>query len=77
VPEVLGQVDGSHPACAYLTFDPVAVGEGYLEAALELGLLGFVRGECLKMFEKGAGLAGGRPLSSPGSSDHGSKRSLS
>ena len=35
--EVLGEVDGGHAAGADLTFDPVAVGEGYLEAALELG----------------------------------------
>ena len=37
VAEVLGQVDGGHAAGADLALDPVAVGQGELEAALRLG----------------------------------------
>ena len=37
VPEVLGQVDGGHAAGAELALDPIAVGQGELEAVLRLG----------------------------------------
>jgi hypothetical protein len=37
VPEVLGQVDGRHAAGADLAFDPVAVRQGPLQAAEDLG----------------------------------------
>ena len=37
VAEVLGQVDGGHAAGADLPLDPVAVGQGELEAGWRLG----------------------------------------
>ena len=37
VPEILGQVDGRHAAGADLAFDPVAVRQGPLQAAEDLG----------------------------------------
>ena len=53
--EVLREVDGGHAAGADLTFDPVAVGEGYLEPVLELGHVSLLRGVDVKMRRKGAG----------------------
>ena len=53
--QVLRQVDRRHAAGADLAFDPVAVGEGYLEPALELGHVGLLRGDGVKMRGKGAG----------------------
>ena len=53
VPEVLGEIDGGHAAGADLAFDPVAVGERYLEAVLRARACGAFRWGWPKMREKG------------------------
>ena len=53
VPKILRQVHRRHPACADLTFDPVAVGERYLEPAEKLGHLVFFEWGAFKMRPKG------------------------
>ena len=49
VPQVLRQVDRRHAAGADLAFDPVAVGEGHLEPAFELGHFGLLGWGGVKM----------------------------
>ena len=55
VPDVLGQVDGGHAAGADLAVEPVAVGQGGLEPAEELGHCVALCWGCWKMY-RGDGL---------------------
>jgi hypothetical protein len=63
VSEILGQVDRRHPAGADLAFDPVAVGERYLEPVEQLGHVGLCWGVLTRCHRGGIGasLAGHRP----------------
>ena len=55
VADVLGQVDGGHTAGADLAVDPIAVGQGGLEPAEELGHCVALCWGCWKMY-RGDGL---------------------